>query len=117
MKGYKTSLYGTTNPKSISYKNDGHGRDLYVSNNSGGFIKSPRGRNSSSNSYNFNSNKIIYNYESPRNHHYYHVQKESNPIKYFCDGSGRDSYIHSNNGGFTRDHRSIKSIKLQDFLR
>ena len=28
MKGYKTSLYGTTNPKSISYKNDGHGRDL-----------------------------------------------------------------------------------------
>ncbi len=39
------------------------------------------------------------------------------PFKYYSDGSGRDSYVIHQSGGLKRDHKSMQSYHLKDFLR
>ena len=83
------------------YNTDGTGRDSYVSMNNGGFTMT-------------NSPSICAKpstFTSP-------IRKRSigggvgspgRPVHYYQNGSGRDSYISSNHGGFTAVNYAVKN--------
>ena len=93
-------------PQFILYSADGQGRDLYISSNSGGFCKKYS-----------HGLEVKENYPSNVKFKYANVGVHPAPMVYRSDGSGRDSYILREAGGLRKEAKSLKSIKLSDFLR
>ena len=67
--------------KYTHYVPDGLGRDAYINNNNGGFIKSVQIKVKRE------------GFSIPQNCHLYNIKKDASTIKYRSDGSGRDSYV------------------------
>lgn len=95
-------------PKIPIYKENGTGRDTYISFNDGGFAK------------HFCKIKPITRNNCPFELSHYEVKRPdlslSKPInRYWVDGTGRDYYVYQ---GMLEDHsRARRGINLQDFLR
>ena len=84
----------TFDPKFPHFHSDGTGRDSYIVNNNGG-LSVPRAWNQRDAGTNlFSSNQTFAKRMSPS------PRKEAKPFEYRSDGSGRDSYILANSGGF-----------------
>jgi hypothetical protein len=107
MKGHEiSSLYRTFSPKFMHYDSDGHGRDMYINFNNGGFLT--------------NGVKMYKSSEWARSQNQYHYKnrpKHVAPFKYLSDGSGRDGYVIFESGGLKRDHKGLNEFHLKDFLR
>ena len=78
------------------YNTDGTGRDTYVSLNSGGFtvMNQPATQAKSSS----------FGAVSPPNIRRGGGGSPAKPFHYHTNGTGRDSYIHNNHGGFTSNY-------------
>jgi hypothetical protein len=90
-------LYRTFDPKHPNYQPFGCGRDMFIIHNDGGFIQTtafPKGAGAKNHWK--NSNVI----DGPRV--YGKLANEAPSIYYPPDGSGRDTYIITNNGGSMR---------------
>ena len=94
-------------PKVIIYNSDGGGRDTYIQTNNGGFFHGGVKSVIKGDQFDFYSK---YN-------HLYDIRKQPVSIRYRSDGTGRDSYVMVNSGGFESPSRSLKSIHITDFLR
>lgn len=92
-------------PKYSKYSPDGFGRDNYIIYNNGGFLDK------------LDKVKIPENYEVISKTRYFNVKKNLAPFKYHSDGTGRDTYVLYEHGGLERDHKSLKTYHLKDFLR
>ena len=92
-------------PKYSTYGPDGFGRDSYIIYNNGGLLDK------------LNKIKIKDNYEVVSTGRYFNTKRNVAPFKYRSDGSGRDSYVLHEHGGLERDHKSLKTYHLKDFLR
>jgi len=103
--------------RGIIYKPDGSGRDTYVNFDDGGFNRmyQPRGQ--------FHPGTLLLpNLEHQR---FFERQKKphihSKPVQYKPDGSGRDSYVKSTNGGMTvltqrsREYRQVFRQSLRAY--
>lgn len=44
-------------------------------------------------------------------------RKQAASLKYYSDGSGRDSYVLHESGGLEKNHKSLNEYQLKDFLR
>lgn len=99
------SLWRTSRPRFNLYSPDGLGRDYYIGYNNGGFWQSKE----------FSITKKP-KYETPKNNNYHSLFHLAAPFKYRSDGSGRDSYVIRSEG-LSRDHKSLNSYHLIDFLR
>jgi hypothetical protein len=84
--------FASIQSKTSFYRGDGSGKDLYILTDSGGFrkggIMSPKG-------FEFRSG-------SPSRSNRAGGRQDGKTIHYQSDGSGRDHYITSNTGGFSR---------------
>jgi len=91
-------------PKVVNYRNDGQGRDTYISFYNGGF-----------GSYKLSDTYMKDRVESPK--HYYHQNLAlCKPTKrYFTDGGGRDLYVY--NSLKDENTKCTGNIKLNDILR
>ena len=91
-------------PKVVNYRNDGQGRDTYISFYNGGF-----------GSYKLTDTYMKEREESPK--HYYHQNLAlCKPTKrYFTDGGGRDLYVY--NSLKDENSKCKGNIKLNDILR
>ena len=91
-------------PKVVNYRNDGQGRDTYISFYNGGF-----------GSYKLTDTYMKERVESPK--HYYHQNLAlCKPTKrYFTDGGGRDLYVY--NSLKDENTKCTGNIKLNDILR
>ena len=91
-------------PKVVNYRNDGQGRDTYISFYNGGF-----------GSYKLSDTYMKERVESPK--HYYHQNLAlCKPTKrYFTDGGGRDLYVY--NSLKDENTKCTGNIKLNDILR
>ena len=95
----------TFDPKVNRYQGDGSGRDTYVTNSNGGFIadcglpsNSPwTGAHIGGGPPQFYTNRSKVR---PNAH------KDAVAFRYFADGSGRDSYVASDNGGLIPKYKS-----------
>lgn len=94
------------NRKFILYSPDGHGRDLYISSNSGGFCKKYS-----------HALEIPETYPAKVKFKFTQAKLHPAPLVYRSDGSGRDSYILREAGGLRKDVKSLSSFHLSDFLR
>ena len=83
------SLERTFAPKKPHYHSDGFGRDSYIVSNNGGLSIQKLVRPVDGGLFLQGAHREITN--SPK--------KESNILKYHCDGTGRDGYISVNSGG------------------
>jgi hypothetical protein len=101
------TLYRSYSPKMSHYFADGHGRDVYINHNNGGFwsqgVRTFAGKE--------------YNKEISTKYQFKALSKNVAPLKYLSDGSGRDSYVIHESGGLRRDQKSLNEISLKDFLR
>ena len=88
----------THNLHSLHYRSDGGGRDAYVYYNNGGL-------NSYQVSNKLKSDKIMSGRFLPSQNLKESFGCPARPIHYVSDGSGRDSYVCNNDGGFS--NRSI----------
>ena len=91
-------------PKVVNYRNDGQGRDTYISFYNGGFGK-----------YKLRDMYKHEQTESPR--HYYHQNLAlCKPTKrYFCNGGGRDSYVYISLLEENEKHKG--NLRLDNILR
>jgi hypothetical protein len=92
-------------PKYTTYGPDGFGRDKYIIYNNGGFLDK------------LNKITIKESYDYPSTIRFFNTKRNVAPFKYRCDGSGRDSYVLHEHAGLERDHKSLKTYHLKDFLR
>lgn len=99
-------LNRTQRSRFVLYETDGRGRDTYIRYNNGGFWKE-------------NINYIYFkpNYGSQHRRTMYNLRHNAAPFRYYSDGSGRDTYILTNDGGLKKNHLSLKNYNLKDFLR
>ncbi len=98
------SLFNSTMKTNIVlYRSNGKGRDSYISYNSGGFWK--------------NKNPInIKEHYYPTPFGIYHSWNRKPPIWiYHSDGTGRDSYVSYDNGGFIKKFNSMSNY-CKNFL-
>ena len=107
----------TFDPKVNRYQGDGSGRDTYVTYSNGGFI-ADSGVPSSSPFTGFQikggNPKFFTNHTKARPN----AHKDAVPFRYFSDGSGRDSYVSSDNGGLIAKYTSRGCMKeFTDSLR
>ena len=81
--------------RGIIYKTNGTGRDTYIYNDNGGFNKmyAPRQQAKPGGFLPGLDHKQFYQKEK-------HPHIHSKPIQYPQDGSGRDTYVKTTNGGF-----------------
>ena len=91
-------LYRTNDPKFPTYKSDGYGRDHYIVSNNGGFIPTPHICGLQPPQGFFVSPRA-----RPMKTTYGSKIRHSGNIYYPPDGSGRDTYIVTNNGGTCND--------------
>ena len=105
MNFHNTSKQGIFNPRYTKYTGDGIGRDKYIIFNNGALLDK------------ISKIKIQDNFHTLSNTRYYNLQKNVAPLKYISDGSGRDSYVLFESGGLEKNHKSLKSYHLKDFLR
>ncbi len=92
-------------PKYTTYFSDGFGRDTYITSNNGGFLDKLSKRNSKEK---FEVNSQV---------RYYNTKRNVAPVKYHSDGTGRDNYVLHESGGLEKEHKSLRSYHLKDFLR
>jgi len=92
-------------PKYTAYGPDGFGRDNYINFNNGGLLDK------------LHKVKEKVNYDIPSTIRYFNTKRNVAPFKYRSDGTGRDSYVLYEHGGLERDHKSLKTYHLKDFLR
>ena len=90
----------------IFYQTDGFGRDTYITYNNGGFWKDNAKLAFTKPKY---STTPLMN---PQN-----ALKTATTLKYRSDGSGRDSYILYNEGGFAHHYIPYNALHLQHYLR
>jgi hypothetical protein len=105
MSSTTTSKAGVFIPKYTQYSPDGFGRDFYIIYNNGGLLDK------------LNKVKIKDNYDVISTVRYFNTKRNVAPFKYRSDGSGRDTYVLHEHGGLERDHKSLKTYHLKDFLR
>jgi hypothetical protein len=98
---YLTQLH----PRQPKYTSDGQGRDYYIFHNNGGFNK------------NVSLSHRIPNFNLFRYKSYCNTKRNVAPLKYRSDGTGRDSYILKEHGGFERDFKSLREHNFRDYLR
>ena len=81
------------------YNTDGTGRDTYVSHNSGGFtvMNQPTLQQKSTS---FNAGGPAQNLKRAGQG----LGSPAKPLHYHVNGTGRDSYIHQNHGGFSQNY-------------
>jgi hypothetical protein len=80
----------------LRYKNNGTGRDSYISDNNGGFsVSNTKLRTIQHGSLHTHTDRRSV---SPKGAS---VNDTMRPIHYNTNGTGRDTYISTNNGGFT----------------
>jgi len=92
-------------PKYTHYAPDGLGRDNYINYNNGGLLNK------------LNKITIKDSYDVPSTVRYFNSRRNVAPFKYRSDGSGRDTYVLHEHAGLERDHKSLKTYHLKDFLR
>ncbi len=94
----------------------GNGRDGYIASNNGGFTISHQvAHQIHPGTIYYPQNDVLFKTVSKSKRVFGVSQpKTSNvcPIKYHPSGSGRDTYIASNNGGFTVHNGSVKFCGL-----
>lgn len=88
------------------YSTDGFGRDGYISYNNGGYYRE---------NYKLMAEKPQYPYHKMTT--YYSLTKSPPPVRYFSDGTGRDTYVVHRSGGLARDFSPSNKIPLKDYLR
>ncbi len=99
------SYQGVIIPKYTTYGPDGFGRDKYIIYNNGGFLDK------------LNKITITEKYEYPSSIRYFNTKRNVAPFKYRSDGSGRDTYVLHEHAGLEKDHKSLRTFHLKDFLR
>ena len=82
------ALCRTFNPRISHYRRDGWGRDSYISTNNGGF----QSENETRKVQNHSPVRDFGKQNAPNLH--------SRAVSYHANGTGRDSYIAHNQGGF-----------------
>ena len=104
--------YRTDHPKYAQYRGDGMGRDTYIIMNNGGFLEYRRQKGQQK-KQGFSLTSRI----SPIKPNAV-LSKEPAQVYYPPDGSGRDSYIITSNGGTTRPFRNgTIDFKQCNYLR
>ena len=93
---------GSFLPKTFNYRQDGSGRDSYISFNNGGFSTPRKTFTYSAGSA---SSKSQTHFGNPGNR----------TVRYSGNGTGRDTYILSDSGGF--ECGSYKTLKFDQALR
>lgn len=96
MKNYKKSSIKT---KMNFYKNNGTGRDTYITSNCGGLLAD----------YNFLNNKPVGYFNFKREFNIKAIRNDPKVFKYYCNGVGREGYIVKNPNGLIKDLTSLKN--------
>lgn len=88
------------------YSTDGFGRDGYISFNNGGYYRE---------NYKSVIDKPKYPFQKITIYH--SLTKNPPPVRYFSDGTGRDSYVLHRAGGLIKDFAPFNKIPLKYYLR
>jgi hypothetical protein len=99
------SKSGVFIPKYTTYGPDGFGRDNYITYNNGGLFDK------------LNKIKLEEKFNIPSSIRYFNMKRNLAPFKYRSDGTGRDTYVLHEHAGLEKDHKSMKTYHLKDFLR
>ena len=84
------------------YQTDGTGRDTYIANNNGGFTSAHAvGSVNKPGTFYVAQSRPLSRQQKQFQTLPGRKMSDVCPVKYQLDGSGRDTYIYSNNGGFT----------------
>jgi len=100
-------------PMQIFYKPDGTGRDNYIRCDSGGLVKARRVETK----FDPGSFYVSRSQSAPRNTA---PRMDGKACTYTTNGSGRDTYISSNAGGFRKSYGQlnfIESLRVNDKIR
>ena len=96
----RLELGRTEHPKYTPYWGDGYGRDTYVLSGNGGLV-GERNMPTTSPWTGFQTTKATTALYTNQNHQFKKANghKESTALRYFGDGTGRDSYVVADSGG------------------
>ena len=93
------------------YKECGNGRDTYISFDNGGQTKMHQPAKQISVGTMYTRGPFRGRKASASSYQSANVTKQPLTVIYKCDGTGRDSYISANNGGFASSFYSSKNYE------